>query len=1169
MEKFDNIVNKVFKKKKTNLPKTVYINNNNNCNNTVNNNNKCINKNKNNKNDFKKSNWISTTKYSLLTFVPKNLFEQFRKFTNLYFLGIMVLSWLDVSPLTPGPSTINLGIVLLINAIKEGYEDFRRYQSDKRTNSQICKVLEIKKNGENNNLISKYWKDLKEGDIVFIENGNCFPADLIILSSSGESSPGQCFIETSNLDGESNLKYKQSILEINDKLINSNNINNNNNNNNICNFKFNEKSIIECEGANLNLNKFDGSIQLFNENNENIENNEKLPLTIEQLLIRGTRLMNTNYIYGLVVYVGHETKYMLNTMSTPTKRSKLEKTMERILIYLFIVQLFLCLFSTLMGLYFDLNFHKGSWYLDIPTNFPMTTFTRFFTFLVLFSTMIPISLYVTIEVIRFLQVLSINKDKKMCFKIKNQIIQQNELSQQQQQQHTKEFEETFAEARTSNLNEELGQVEYIFSDKTGTLTKNEMVFKICSINGKIYGELPKDDCNIKSTTSINEIDDTVDKESKEEQQQSQQQQYEKLIDLSIKENLEFVIVLAICNTVLPTIVEEDHDFNNNFKINYSSSSPDETALVEAAYNLGIKLYSKTPNSITIYIGTTGEFKTFKILNIIEFTSDRKRMSIILHDQDLNQIILYSKGADSSILPLLDNNNNNNNNNNNIDNDNDDENEILKNSKESLKLFSSNGLRTLCITKRLLSDEYLEWNKLYKEASLSMIERDIKMELISKQIETKLTLLGVTAIEDKLQDNVSTTISTLIKAGIKIYILTGDKVETAITIGLSCSLLKDLQLLILNDYKSVDTLLLKLNYYIELIERESKLNEFGLIIDGNTLTVLLMLKECEDKFYKLSMLCKSIVCCRVTPFQKSEVVRIVKERSRDSITLAIGDGANDVSMIQKAHIGIGISSGKEGRQAVLASDFSIAQFEYLSRLLLVHGRFNYKRLSLVICYFFFKNLASCLLQFWFAINNQFSGTTYYDSINSMLFNLTFTSLPIIVVGVFDRDLKPQFLLKFPQLYKDCQLGKSFNHRVFWSWIILSMYCSAVIYTLSIFIIDDNYSNHRNGKIGGLRNQSSFAFTSLVFVINFRLIMVIKRWSFLTYLSFGITFGFFFLVQLIYNSIHIIFGYRGDYYHIFFQILNSPIFYNSLLIVLFKLFSKFIKYNSRNSKISIIK
>eukprot|EP01133_Synstelium_polycarpum_P010882 gene10882-12678_t len=829
--------------------------------------------------------------------------------------------------IAPGPSSINLGIVLLINAVKEAYEDFRRYQSDKRINGQIVQII------RNGSTIDVFWKDLVVGDIVCVKNEEQFPADMVLLSSSSDASPGLCYIETSNLDGETNLKTKQSLMETNHLQTPQDYIG--------------LSAFVECEAPSHILNKFDGRITI---------GTEQYPLNAEQLLIRGTQLMNTKCIYGMVVYTGHETKYMLNTMATPTKRSKLEKSMNKILIYVLIAEGLLCLASALVGLGFERRLASRSFYLNLTRGYTIRTIEKFFTFVVLFSTIVPISLYVTMEIVRVLQIIFINRDKKMFHR----------------------ETQTFAKARTSNLNEELGQVEYIFSDKSAIELK---------------------DFN-KSTSSLYTDNKPLQ------------------VDFSIPENLEFFVALALCHSVIPEC-EESEDGCSTIK--FSSSSPDEIALVNAALNLGIKFHTRTPHSIGVNVN--GEERVYQLLNTLEFTSDRKRMSVIVKDSITKEIILYCKGADSAIIPFIQN--------------------YVKDGtnkidEENLRKFSCNGLRTLCVSKKVLEQsEYDAWSLLYKKASISIEDRDERLREVSSLIEKDWKLLGVSGIEDKLQDNVASTIATLQQACIKIWMLTGDKQETAINIGISCRLLEGLDILMLNE-TTTEGLMARIVSFIGQIEEDTKdlrtsgadRKEYALVVDGSTLSLAIS-KEIEEVFYKLTCLCKSVVCCRVTPFQKSEVVRIVKDRT-NSITLAIGDGANDVSMIQKAHIGIGIS-GKEGRQAVLASDFAISQFRFLERLVLVHGRRNYKRLCLLICYFFFKNLMASLLQLWFNTQNQFSGQTYYDAASILGYNLIFTSLPIIVIEA---------------------------------------------------------PTSSSGLTGGMWQASAAGFTALIFVVNLRLVLVVN-------------------------------------------------------------------------------
>lgn len=291
--------------------------------------------------------------------------------------------------------------------------------------------------------------------------------------------------------------------------------------------------------------------------------------------------------------------------------------------------------------------------------------------------------------------------------------------------------------------------------------------------------------------------------------------------------------------------------------------------------------------------------------------------------------------------------------------------------QHLEDFAGQGLRTLCLSRINLDEsEYAQWSKVYHEASITITGRDDALANAAELIEKNLFLLGATAVEDKLQDGVPDTIATLAKAGIKIWVLTGDKQETAINIGFACRLLtKEMNLLVVNQYTKADTR----NKIDELLRQYENVSEesetLALIIDGGTLSHALE-EDIKMDLLTLAKKCKAVICCRVSPLQKALVVRLVRN-NLNSITLAIGDGANDVSMIQEAHVGVGIS-GEEGLQAARASDYAIAQFRFLKRLLLIHGRLSYRRISKVILYSFYKNVLLYFTQFWFTFVNGFSG-----------------------------------------------------------------------------------------------------------------------------------------------------------------------------------------------------
>jgi magnesium-transporting ATPase (P-type) len=285
-----------------------------------------------------------------------------------------------------------------------------------------------------------------------------------------------------------------------------------------------------------------------------------------------------------------------------------------------------------------------------------------------------------------------------------------------------------------------------------------------------------------------------------------------------------------------------------------------------------------------------------------------------------------------------------------------------------------------------------------------------------EIEKNLEVMGVTAIEDKLQDGVPETLSALREAGVKVWMLTGDKVDTAINIGYSCSLLATemtvLRLCGEDGDMELDPEKVPLKESIEgkmratLAECQAQSNAMGnfeqpsvvraLVVDTYALAAILKY-ELQGLLVQICRKCKSVICARVSPKQKAKVVEMVKHADPTVQTVAIGDGANDVPMIQTAHVGIGIH-GLEGQQAVNNSDYAIGQFRFLRDLLLVHGRWNYRRTSKVVSYIFYKNALLVLPQFFFGMFSMYSGQNFYFDGFYQLYNVIYTAFPIIALGV---------------------------------------------------------------------------------------------------------------------------------------------------------------------------
>ncbi|GAU22696.1 hypothetical protein TSUD_235180 [Trifolium subterraneum] len=575
--------------------------------------------------------------------------------------------------------------------------------------------------------------------------------------------------------------------------------------------------------------------------------------------------------------------------------------------------------------------------------------------------------------------------------------------------------------------------------------------------------------------------------------------------------------------------------------------------------------------------------SYEILNVLEFNSTRKRQSVVCRYPN-GRLVLYCKGADNVIYERLA----------------DGSNDIKTVTRGHLEQFGSAGLRTLCLAyKELHPDVYENWNKKFLNAKSSLSDREKKLDEVledaievgqggneddygshpeklaqgvAELIENDLILIGSTAIEDKLQDGVPACIDTLQRAGIKIWVLTGDKIETAINIaygvsalsGGTCNLINnEMRQFIISSETDAIREVEERGDQVEIARfiREEVKNELkkcleevksyfsslaipklALVIDGKCLMYALD-PSLRVMLLNLSLNCHSVVCCRVSPLQKAQVTALVKNGAR-KITLGIGDGANDVSMIQAAHVGVGIS-GMEGMQAVMASDFAIAQFRYLVDLLLVHGRWSYLRICQVVTYFFYKNLTFTLTQFWFNLQTGFSGQRFYDDWFQSLYNVIFTALPVIMVGLYDKDVSASLSMKYPELYMEGIINAFFKWRVVAIRAFLSVYQSLVFF---YFVSSSNLSaKNSEGKIFGLWDVSTMAFTCVVITVNFRLLMnsnSITRWH---YISVGGSILGWFIFVFIYSWIRTRYDRQENVYFVIYVLMSTPYFYIMLLLV----------------------
>ncbi|XP_067373672.1 phospholipid-transporting ATPase IG isoform X3 [Channa argus] len=1017
-------------------------------------------------------NRIVSSKYTVWNFLPKNLFEQFRRIANFYFLIIFLVQVIVDTPTSPVTSGLPLFFVITVTAIKQGYEDWLRHKADNEVNKYPVTVL------EDGRRIRKESEKIKVGDVLEVEEDETFPCDLILLQSSRDDDT--CFVTTASLDGESNHKTHYTVPDTEKDLETLN-------------------ATIECEQPQPDLYKFVGRMHIY----RNSQDPTVRSLGPENLLLKGATLKNTQKISGVAVYTGMETKMALNYQGKSQKRSAVEKSINAfLLVYLCILLSKALVCTTLKYVWQNKPGQDEPWYnektqREKDTYLYLKMFTDFLSFMVLFNFIIPVSMYVTVEMQKFLGSLFITWDKDFF----DPEIKEGAL------------------VNTSDLNEELGQVEYVFTDKTGTLTQNNMEFIECCIDGIQYSNQDR----------ISEVDGVCVTDGP----------VGKLQDRAGREREElFLRALCLCHTVQ---VKEPTEQNQNQgdghldqvdgsgvdgeviqplqeERGFIASSPDEVALVKGAMKFGFTFLGLESKNMKI-LNSNKDVEMYELLHVLNFDPVRRRMSVIVKSRS-GETLLFCKGADSSIFPRV-------------------KQDEVERIRMHVERNATEGYRTLCVAYKYLSaDEYAQADAGLREARLALQDREDKLMAVYNQVETGMSLIGATAVEDRLQEEAAETMEALQEAGIKIWVLTGDKMETAKSTCYACRLfqrnteLLELTVRTLEDggrrrEERLHELLIE--YHKKTVQDappikagisrswSSASQDYGFIIDGATLSMVLnSSSESNSSHYKNMFLqicqnCTAVLCCRMAPLQKAQIVKMVKNSKGTPITLSIGDGANDVSMILEAHVGIGIK-GKEGRQAVRNSDYAIPKLKHLKKLLLAHGHLYYVRIAHLVQYFFYKNLCFILPQFLYQFFCGYSQQPLYDAAYLTMYNICFTSMPILAYSLLEQHICIDVLLENAILYREIAKNAMLRWRPFLYWTLLGVF-HGLVFFFGVRCLFSNPALQDNGQVFGNWSYGTIVFTVLVFTVTLKLALDTRHWTWINHfviwgsLAFYVFFSFF--------------------------------------------------------------
>ncbi|KAG8447039.1 hypothetical protein GDO86_014476 [Hymenochirus boettgeri] len=922
-------------------------------------------------------NVINNQKYNFFTFLPGILFNQFKYFFNLYFLVLACTQFVPEFRLGPLYTFwVPLAFVLLVTIIREALEEIRCFVRDKEVNSQIYSKLTTR------GTVKVRSSNIQVGDLVIVEKNQRVPADMVFLRTSEKN--GSCFLRTDQLDGETDWKLRLPVT-CTQRMPTAADL-------------LHIRSYIYAEEPNIDIHNFTGT---FTREDSDPPTNESL--SIENTLWAST-VVASGTVVGLVIYTGREQRSVMNASNPRSKIGLFDLEVNCLTKILFSALMVVSLVMV------ALQHFVGRWYLQI------------IRFLVLFSSIIPISLRVNLDMGKIVYSWMIRRDPKIPGTV----------------------------VRSSTIPEQLGRISYLLTDKTGTLTQNEMVFKRLHLGTVAYG-----------TDSMDEVQSHI---FSTYTQPAQDPPTQKGITTKVRKTMssrvfEAVKAIALCHNVTPSYesngvtdqAEAERQFEDSCRV-YQASSPDEVALVQWTESVGLSLVGRDQSSMQLRT-PSGQILNFTILQIFPFTYESKRMGIIVKEDSTGEITFYMKGADVVMAGIVQYN------------------DWLE---EECGNMAREGLRVLVVAKKSLSEEqYQDFEARYVQAKLSVHDRSLKVATVIESLEMEMELLCLTGVEDQLQADVRPTLEILRNAGMKVWMLTGDKLETATCTAKNAHLVTRNQ-----DIHVFRPVTNRGEAHLELNAFRRK-HDCALVISGDSLEVCL--KYYEYEFMELACQCPAVVCCRCAPTQKAQIVRLLQERT-GKLTCAVGDGGNDVSMIQEADCGVGVE-GKEGKQASLAADFSVTQFKHLGRLLMVHGRNSYKRSAGLSQFVIHRSLCISTMQAVFSSVFYFASVPLYQGFLIIGYSTIYTMFPVFSL-VLDKDVKSEVAMLYPELYKDLLKGRPLSYKTFLIWVLISIYQGSIIMYGALLLFESEFVH-----------IVAISFTSLILTELLMVALTIQTWHWL--------------------------------------------------------------------------